>query len=162
MAKYKIENELIEELATLHYVEAQLEEYKKEREKILKSMQPKELKGIDYSKEVVDGGMVIPIEKEINSLIHTNANIMALEQLLNTMNECIHKKSECIKEILTERERIVFQKTFIDGVSCDDLAYELQITSRTIQRDRAVIIAKMRRLKTKIDEINRKIIENVA
>lgn len=159
--KYKIEEELLEEVSSLKYVKIQLDQYKVYRERLLQSMQPKDLKGIDYSKLIVDGGMIKSTEQEFNELIQTNQCITALEQIQNTLEEILTKKCGCIKDLLTERERIVFQRTFIDGITCEDLGEELGISDRTIRRDRALIIAKIRKLRTKVEDINNKITQNV-
>ena len=151
--KYKVEDELLYEIATLHYLEAQLEEQKALKNQILRSMQPKDLKGVDYSIEHVKGGIIKSVEQEINELIQANEKIKAMEQLQIAMQNALEKKSNCIKELLTKREKEVYDRTFINGETCEDVAFSMNISVRTIHNDRAMIVSKIRKLKEKIADI---------
>ena len=111
--KYKVEDELLYEIATLHYLEAQIEEQRIIKNKILRNMQPKDITGVDYSIEHVKGGIIKSVEQEINELITTNEKLMAMEQLQIAMQNALEKKSNCIKELLTKREKEVYDRTFI-------------------------------------------------
>ena len=151
--KYKVEDELLYEIATLHYLEAQIEEQRIIKNKILRNMQPKDITGVDYSIEHVKGGIIKSVEQEINELITTNEKLMAMEQLKEAMNDALNKKSNCIKELLTKREKEVYERTFIKGETCEDVAYSMNISVRTIHNDRAMIVCKIRKLKEKIADI---------
>ena len=78
------------------------------------------------------------------------------------LNEEIYKSTPCsahrfanfIKEVLSERERQVYERTFLKGETCEYTAFELNCGLRTIMRDRASIIAKMRKLEAEICKIN--------
>jgi len=156
--KYKIEDELLYEITTLKYLQSELEEYKKIKQDTLRSMIPQDVGSVDYEKWRVDGGVSTTIEQELNKLITTQQNIIALESIIRLKSEIIDKKSNCIKEVLTERERLIYDKTFIEGKTCDDVAYQLNLNSRTIQRDRASIISKIRKIETKIAKITENVV----
>lgn len=156
--KYKVEDELLYEIATLHFLEAQLDELQISKTKLLRNMQPKDIKGVDYSIEHVKGGVIKSVEQEINELIQINSKIQALTELQDSMNSILIKKSNCIKELLTKREKEVYERTFLNGETCEDVAYTMNLSERTIQRDRAVIIYKIRKLKDKITKISQNVV----
>ena len=152
--KYKVEDELLTEIKALDYMKQQLELYKKMKADVLRGMTPQPIESVDYSKWKVDGGCVKVIEEEINKLIHAQQNILALEELIKIKSELLDQKSNFIKEVLSERERQVYERTFLKGETCEYTAFELNCGLRTIMRDRASIIAKMRKLEAEICKIN--------
>lgn len=152
--KYKVEDELLIEITALNYLKSQLEEYKKIKADVLRGMTPQPIESVDYSKWKVDGGVIKVIEEEINKLIEAQQNIKALEVVIGIKSELLEKKSNCIKEVLNERERQVYEYTFLKGETCEDTANELNCGVRTVQRDRAVIVSKMRKIQDKICQIS--------
>ena len=156
--KYKVEDELLIEITALNYLKSQLEEYKKIKADVLRGMTPQPLESVDYSKWKVDGGIVKVIEEEINKLIEAQQNIQALEKVIQIKSDLLDKKSQCIKEVLTEREKIVYDRTFIKGETCEDVAYDMEIADRTVQRDRASIMAKIHKIQDKITKITQNVV----
>lgn len=152
--KYKVEDELLTEITALNYLKQQLEVYKKIKTDVLKGMTPKPIESVDYEKWRVDGGAVKVLEEEINKLIEAQQNITAFEMVIQAKEKILDLKSQCIKEVLSERERQVYERTFLKGESCEYTAYDLNCGVRTIQRDRAVIISKMRKIQDKISQIS--------
>lgn len=152
--KYKVEDELLIEITALNYLKSQLEEYKKIKADVLRGMTPQPLESVDYSKWKVDGGIVKVIEEEINKLIEAQQNIQALEKVIQIKSDLLDKKSQCIKEVLNERERQVYEHTFLKGETNEYTAFELNCGLRTIERDRAIIIAKIRKIQDKICQIS--------
>ena len=152
--KYKVEDELITEIKALDYLKQQLELYKKMKADVLRGMTPQPLESVDYSKWKVDGGCVKVIEEEINKLIHAQQNIIALEELIKIKSEFLDQKANFIKGVLNDRERKVFERTFLNGETCEYTAFELNCGVRTIQRDRAIIISKMRKIQGEMPKNN--------
>ena len=151
--KYKVEDELLIEITALNYLKSQLEEYKKIKADVLRGMTPQPLESVDYSKWKVDGGVVKVIEEEINKLIEAQQNIQALEKVIQIKSDLLDKKSQCIKEVLNDRERQVYERTFLKGETCEYTAFELNCGIRTIMRDRASIMAKIHKIQDKITQI---------
>jgi len=151
--KYKVEDELLIEITAVNYLKSQLEVYKKMKVDVLRGLTPQPIESVDYSKWRVDGGVVKVIEDEINKLIEAQQNIIALEKLIQIKSDLLDKKSNCIKEVLTEREKIIYDRTFIKGETCEDVAFDMEIADRTVQRDRASIIAKIHKIQDKIQQI---------
>lgn len=151
--KYKVEDELLIEITAVNYLKSQLEVYKKMKADVLRGLTPQPIESVDYSKWRVDGGVVKVIEDEINKLIEAQQNIIALEKLIQIKSDLLDKKSNCIKEVLTEREKIIYDRTFIKGETCEDVAFDMEIADRTVQRDRASIIAKIHKIQDKIQQI---------
>lgn len=155
--KNRYEMEVLYELYSVKYVKAEIDKYKEIRTKILKELNPSsELGSVDYSKWKVDGnGNQTPLEIQMKHLIETNANIFGLEQLLNILEETAKKKKECIESVLTDREKLIFQKSFIDDMTNEDICLEYGISLRTITRDRQEIIRKMSTMKGIIEKISK-------
>ena len=151
--KYKVEDELLIEITAVNYLKSQLEVYKKMKSDVLRGLTPQPIESVDYSKWRVDGGVIKVIEDEINKLIEAQQNIIALEKLIQIKSDLLDKKSNCIKEVLTEREKIIYDRTFIKGETCEDVAFDMEIADRTVQRDRASIIAKIHKIQDKIQQI---------
>ena len=151
--KYKVEDELLIEITALNYLKSQLEEYKKIKADVLRGMTPQPLESVDYSKWKVDGGVIKVIEEEINKLIEAQQNIQALEKVIQIKQNLLDKKSECIKDVLNDRERQVYERTFLKGETCEYVAFELNCCYRTIMRDRASIMAKIHKIQDKIAKI---------
>lgn len=155
--KNRYEMEVLYELYSIKYVKTEIDKCKEIRTKILKELNPSsELGSVDYSKWKVDGnGNQTPLELQMKQLIETNANIFGLEQLLNILGETANKKKECIESVLTDREKLIFQKSFIDDLTNEDISLEYGISLRTITRDRKEIIRKMSTMKGIIEKISK-------
>lgn len=160
--KERIELDLLYELASIKTIKAEIDKYKVNREHILKELNnSSDVKSVDYTKWKVDGnGKQTPLQIQMQELIHTNSNIMALENLLDILEQTANKKKECIMSVLTEREKIIFQYSFIENRTSEDIADMLGISYQTISRDRKEVIRKIKAIKDKILQINSNFMQN--
>ena len=146
MSRYKIDMDLLYELASINIVEAELERLKRDRQRELQKQAPKEVSGIAYDKERVQGGIIESEEQQIYNIQCLTAQIVQKEQLLNDYKNTLDLKVEQINSVLTERQRYIFEETFIKGRSCEEVAYELQKDVITIIRERKEIITKINKI----------------
>ena len=161
--KERIEMRLLYELSAIKIVKAEIEKYKQDREHLLMDLNDnKDVGSVDYEKWKVDGnGKQTPLQQQMKELINTNANIMALENLINILEATAEKKKECIMSVLTEREKIVFDYSFIQNKSTYDIADMLGISEKTIYRDRKEVIRKIKTISSQIMQINNDFMQNV-
>ena len=161
MSRYKIDMDLLYELASINIVEAELERLKRDRQRELQKQAPKEVSGIAYDKERVQGGIIESEEQQIFNIQCLTAQIIQKEQLLNDYKSTLDLKVEQINSVLTERQRYIFEETFIKGRSCEDVAYELQRDVITIIRERKEINNKINKIKCNIKQIKSDLFNNV-
>ena len=159
--KYKVDMNLLYELASINLIEAEITKLKRMREKELYKMMPKELGSVDYEKERVQGGIIESEEQQILNIQCLTAQILQQEQILNIYKETLEKKNEAIYSILTDRQRYIYDETFIKGRTCDDLSIEMGLDYRTITRERGEIVKKINTIKGKINTISSEIFENM-
>ena len=155
--KYKLDMNLLYELASINIVEAEIQKLKRLREKELYKMQPKDVGSVDYEKEKVQGGIIESEEQQIINIQCLTAQITQQEQLLNIYKDTLEEKKNAINSILNERQRYVFEETFLNGRTCEDVADELGIDYRTLIRERGEIVKKINTIKCKISELSDKI-----
>ena len=155
--KYKLDMNLLYELASINVIEAEILKLKRLREKELYKMMPKELGSVDYEKERVQGGIIESEEQQILNIQCLTSQIAQQEQILNIYKETLEKKNEAIYSILTDRQRYIYDETFIKGRTCDDVSYELGIERITVIRERGEIIKKINTIKSKINTISSEI-----
>ena len=155
--KYKLDMNLLYELASINIVEAEIQKLKRLREKELYKMQPKDVGSVDYVKEKVQGGIIESEEQQIINIQCLTAQITQQEQLLNIYKDTLEEKKNAINSILNERQRYVFEETFLNGRTCEDVADELGIDYRTLIRERGEIVKKINTIKCKISELSDKI-----
>ena len=160
--KERIEMRLLYELSAIKIVKAEIEKYKQDREHLLIELNDsKDVGSVDYGKWKVDGnGKQTPLEIQMKELINTNANIMALENLINILEATAEKKKECVMSVLTEREKIIFQYSFIENRTSEDISEMLGISYQTISRDRKEVIRKIKAISSQIMQINSNFIQN--
>lgn len=160
--KERIEMRLLYELSAIKIVKAEIEKYKQDREHLLIELNDsKDVGSVDYEKWKVDGnGKQTPLELQMKELINTNANIMALENLINILEATAEKKKECVMSVLTEREKIIFQYSFIENRTSEDIADMLGISYQTISRDRKEVIRKIKEISSQIMQINSNFMSN--
>lgn len=161
--KERIELRLLYELSAIKIIKAEIEKYKLDRTNILKELNnSKEVGSVDYSKWKVDGnGKQKPLQDSMRDLLTTNQNIINLENLLNILEETAEKKKECIMSVLTEREKIIFEYSFIQNRTNEDIANMLGFSYQTISRDRKEVIRKIKNISTQIMQINNDFMQNV-
>lgn len=159
--KYKIDMNLLYELASINIVEAEISKLKRLREKELYKMMPKEIGSVDYEKERVQGGIIESEEQQILNIQCLTAQILQQEQILNIYKETLEKKNEAIYSILTERQRYIYDETFIKGRTCEELSAELDLDYRTITRERGEIVKKINTIKGMINNISSEIFEEM-
>lgn len=154
--KERYELDVLYELYSIRYVKLEIDKFKAIRTNILKELNPsRDVGAVDYSKWKVDGnGNQTPIQETMKRLLETNQNIIALEELLNILEETTEKKKECIMSTLTEREKLIFQKSFIENMTSEDISFEYGIGVRTISRDRKEVIRKISTMKSIIENIS--------
>ena len=160
--KYKLDMSLLNELASISIVEAELEKEKKLLNDKIDLLSPKPVSAVDYSKEKVQGGITHTTEEVLQGIVESRAEIFRLEKLLNIYNECLERKKSAINTILTERQRYIFNETFIKGRTCEAITNELDIDYRTIIRERAEVVKKINGIKSEIYRINSQILEENA
>ena len=159
--KYKVDMNLLYELASINIVEAELEKLKRMREKELYKMMPKEVGSVDYEKERVQGGIIESEEQQILNIQCLTAQILQQEQILNIYKETLEKKNEAIYSILTDRQKYIYDETFIKGRTCEDVSYDLNVDRITIIRERGEIVKKINAIKSKINTISSEIFDNM-
>ena len=159
--KYKLDKNLLYELASISIVEADLEKEKELLNEKIDLLAPQQVSGVDYSKEKTQGGITHTTEDILKSIVESRAEIFKLEQLLNIYNRCLEKKRNAINSVLTERQRYIFNETFIKGRTCEAVSYELNIEQRTITRERGEIVRAINRLRAELNGINSETLENM-
>jgi len=160
--KHKLDMSLLSELASISFVEAELKKEKDLLNDKIDLLAPKPVSAVDYSKEKVQGGITHTTEEILQSIVESRAEIFRLEKLLNIYNECLEKKKNAINTILTERQRYIFRETFINGRTCEDISYELDLDYRTIIRERGEIVKKVNTIKTQIQSINNVVLHEMS
>lgn len=161
MSRYKIDMDLLYELASINIVEAELERLKRDRQRELQKQAPKEVSGIAYDKERVQGGIIESEEQQIFNIHCLTAQIIQKEQLLNDYKLTLDSKIKQINSVLTERQRYIFEETFIKGRTCEEVANELQRDLITILRERKEIMTKINKIKCNIAQIKSDLFKNV-
>jgi len=151
--KYKLDMSLLNELASISFVEAELEKEKQLLKKKVDLLAPKPVDAVDYSKEKVQGGITHTTEDVLQSIVESNAEIFRLEQLLNIYKDSLNKKNEAICSVLTERQKYIYNETFIKGRTCDSVANDLDLERMTILRERGEIVKKINAIKQNISSI---------
>ena len=159
--KYKLDKNLLYELASISIVEAELEKEKELLNKKIDLLAPQQVSGVDYSKEKTQGGITHTTEDVLKSIVESRAEIFRLEQLLNIYNRCLEKKRNAINSVLTDRQRYIFNETFIKGRTCEAVSYELNIEPRTITRERGEIVRAINHLRAELNGINSETLENM-
>lgn len=155
--KYKIEKDLLYELASINIYEIELNRLKLLRQRELIRQAPKEVSGVDYSKEVVQGGLIESEEQQIFNIQCLTAQIFQTEQLINDYKSTLGLKVEQINSVLTERQRYIFEETFIKGRTCEDVANELGVEIKAVIRERKRIVEAISRIKETIKTIKSEI-----
>ena len=155
--KYMIEKDLLYELASINIYEIELNRLKLLRQRELIRQAPKEVSGVDYSKEVVQGGLIESEEQQIFNIQCLTAQIFQTEQLINDYKSTLGLKVEQINSVLTERQRYIFEETFIKGRTCEDVANELGVEIKAVIRERKRIVEAISRIKETIKTIKSEI-----
>ena len=159
--KYKLDMSLLNELASISIVEAELEKEKKLLNDKIDLLSPKPVSAVDYSKEKVQGGITHTTEEVLQGIVESRAEIFRLEKLLNIYKECLDKKQQAINSKLTERQRYIFNETFIKGRTCEAISYELELDYRTITRERGEIVKKINEIRAEINKVNNEILKEM-
>ena len=159
--KYKLDMSLLNELASISIVEAELEKEKKLLNDKIDLLSPKPVSAVDYSKEKVQGGITHTTEEVLQGIVESRAEIFRLEKLLNIYKECLDKKQQAINSKLTERQRYIFNETFIKGRTCEAISYELDLDYRTITRERGEIVKKINEIRAEINKVNNEILKEM-
>lgn len=160
MSKYKLDTSILYELVSINLISVELNKLKLEREKEIQRQGSKKLSGIDYSKERVMGGLIESEEQQILTIQHLTQNIVYYEQMLNENKEALKQKKELIYSILTERQRYIFEETFIKGRTCESVADDLNVEITTILRERKCIVKAIQRIKDNIQRITSELFNN--
>lgn len=160
--RYKLDMDILYELASINLVEIELQKLKADRERELERQSPKKLNGIDYSKERVQGGIVESEEEQIIKIQNLTLNIALKEQLLNDYKTTLDEKKKEINNVLTERQRYIFEETFIKGRTCEDVAEELGTEIKVVLRERKKIMEAINKIKERIRVVKSELFKEIG